>query len=54
MRTDIRAFRLDRYYIPEAAPRTEKPFGKALLAEGVELAGSVTSDGGVSTTRSRT
>jgi Fe-S cluster assembly protein SufD len=44
MRTDIRAFHLDRFGIP-MQPVDEKPIAKALLTEGVDLGGSaVTSD----------
>ncbi len=43
-RTDIRAFRLDRFGIP-APSAEEKAIAKALLTEGVDLGGSaVTSD----------
>ncbi len=43
-RTDIRAFKLDKFGIPIASAE-EKPIAKALLTEGVDLGGSaVTSD----------
>jgi Fe-S cluster assembly protein SufD len=43
-RTDIRAFKLDKFGIPVASAE-EKPIAKALLTEGVDLGGSaVTSD----------
>ena len=42
MRTDIRTFRLDRFQLPDAAGKTAD-LGRGLLAEGVELAGSVSS-----------
>ncbi len=38
MRTDIRAFKLDKFGIP-APSAVERPLAKALLSEGVDLAG---------------